>query len=184
MLDNSIQKKLSFQKFLPILNTSNLKKDITRLEKLISKHENVECVEITLRNEDSFDIAVEIKKQFPNLLFGLGTVLDKKNYIRGSNEGFSFFVSPCIIKELLDLNPKNYIPAGETISDFIYLKKKNYEIVKFFPASLMGGDKKLISIQNIIKELKFIPTGGIDNNNISSYLNLENVLCVGMSKFD
>ena len=55
MLDNSIQKKLSFQKFLPILNTSNLKKDITRLEKLISKHENVECVEITLRNEDSFE---------------------------------------------------------------------------------------------------------------------------------
>ena len=59
-----------------------------------------------------------------------------------------------------------------------------YEIVKFFPASLMGGDKKLISIQNIVKELKFIPTGGIDNNNISTYLNLENVLCVGMSKFD
>ena len=45
-------------------------------------------------------------------------------------------------------------------------------------------DKKLISIQNIVKELKFIPTGGIDNNNISTYLNLENVLCVGMSKFD
>ena len=184
MLDKSTQKKLSSQKFLPILNTSNLKKDITRLEKLISKYENVECVEITLRNEDSFDIAIEIKKEFPNLLFGLGTVLDKKNYLRGSKEGFSFFVSPCIIEELLDLNPKNYIPAGETISDFIYLKKKGYEIVKFFPASLMGGDKKLISIQNIIKDLKFIPTGGIDNNNISSYLNLENVLCVGMSKFD
>ena len=97
MLDNATQKKLSFQKFLPILNTSNLKKDITRLEKLISKHENVECVEITLRNEDSFDIAIEIKKEFPNLLFGLGTVLDKKNYLRGSKEGFSFFVSPCII---------------------------------------------------------------------------------------
>ena len=184
MLDNATQKKLSFQKFLPILNTSNLKKDIKRLEKLISKHENVECVEITLRNEDSFDIAIEIKKEFPNLLFGLGTVLDKKNYLRGSKEGFSFFVSPCIIEELLNLNPKNYIPAGETISDFIYLKKKGYEIVKFFPASLMGGDKNLISIQNIIKDLKFIPTGGINNNNISSYLNLENVLCVGMSKFD
>ena len=184
MLESLIQKKLSSQKFLPILNTSNLNKDVLRLEKLISENQNVQCIEITLRNKDSFDIAVEIKEKFPNLIFGLGTVLDKESYIKGSNAGFSFFVSPCIIQELLEVNPKNYIPAGETISDFIFLKKKGYNLIKFFPASLMGAEKKLISIQNIIKELSFIPTGGIDKNNISSYLKLENVLCVGMSKFD
>ncbi len=184
MLESIIQNRLSSQKFLPILNTSNLKKDILRLEKLISEHKNIQYIEITLRNEDSFEIAVEIKKKFPNLFFGLGTVLDKESYIRGSTAGFSFFVSPCIIHELLNFNPKNYIPAGETISDFIFLKNKGYDLIKFFPASLMGAEKKLISIQNIIKGLSFIPTGGIDKHNISSYLKLENVLCVGMSKFD
>ena len=62
MLESIIQNRLSSQKFLPILNTSNLKKDILRLEKLISEHKNIQYIEITLRNEDSFEIAVEIKK--------------------------------------------------------------------------------------------------------------------------
>ena len=55
--------------------------------------------------------------------------------------------------------------------------------MKFFPASLSGGPEKLISIQNIYKKLNFIPTGGINKNNMNNYLQLKNVVCVGMSNF-
>ena len=80
-------------------------------------------------------------------------------------------------------NP-SYIPGAETVSEFIYLSKKSYEIIKFFPANLNGEDKKLQSIKNIIRNIKFIPTGGVNKNNIDKYLKLKNVLCVGTSNFE
>ena len=66
----------------------------------------------------------------------------------------------------------------------MYLSKNNYKIIKFFPSIIAGGEKKLISIKNILKEVIFIPTGGVNLENYESFLSLENVLCVGMSKFD
>ena len=58
------------------------------------------------------------------------------------------------------------------------------KIIKFFPAIISGGVKKLNSIASIFKELNFIPTGGINESNVHSFLELQNVLCVGTSKFD
>ena len=50
--------------------------------------------------------------------------------------------------------------------------------------NLIGGEKKLISVKNILKEAMFIPTGGINMDNYTNFISLNNVLCVGMSNFD
>ena len=85
---------------------------------------------------------------------------------------------------LTERKVSNYIPGAETISEFIYLESRGYKIIKFFPSNLAGGQKKLISIENILKEASFIPTGGINKKNYMDFITLKNVLCVGMSKFD
>ena len=97
------------------------------------------------------------------------------------NYDFSFFVSPGTIYEMIDSKIDNYIPGAETISEFNYLDNNEINIVKFFPATLSGGNLKLKSIENVYKNLTFIPTGGINKSNINSYIDLKNVLCVGMS---
>ena len=66
----------------------------------------------------------------------------------------------------------------------MYLIDSGYKNIKFFPSNLVGGHKKLISIENILKEASFIPTGGINKKNYMEYVSLKNVLCVGMSRFD
>ena len=66
----------------------------------------------------------------------------------------------------------------------MYLLDNGYKNIKFFPANLAGGQKKLVSIENILKEASFIPTGGINQKNYMDFVSLKNVLCVGMSKFD
>ena len=48
----------------------------------------------------------------------------------------------------------------------------------------MESKKKLQSIERILKDIKFIPTGGVNNDNINKYLDLKNVLCVGTSNFE
>ena len=85
---------------------------------------------------------------------------------------------------LLKNKVDNYIPGGETISEFMYLLDNGYSVIKFFPSNISGGERKLISIENILKNAKFIPTGGINLRNYKNFISLKNVLCIGMSKFD
>ncbi len=184
MLSESLIRELKIQKILPVLNTSEINGDINRLDLFLSQNDYIKNVEITLRNINSLKIAIELKKRFTEITFGLGSILSLDDYKRGFDAGFSFFVSPGTVQEIVKNKKENYIPGAETVSEFMHLYSNNYKIIKFFPSNLVGGEKKLISIQNILKNVYFIPTGGIDMKNYETYLSLKNVLCVGMSKFD
>ncbi len=184
MLNKNLETELNKQQILPILNTTELRDDIKRLEVFLLNNSHIKNIEITLRQEDSFEIAKEINKNFTNINFGLGSILSERDYLKGKDAGFHFFVSPGIVTSLVKNQVTNYIPGGETISEFMYLLDSGYKNIKFFPSNLAGGYKKLVSIENILKEASFIPTGGINKKNYMDYVSLKNVLCVGMSKFD
>jgi len=184
MLNKNLEIELNKQQILPILNTTELHDDIKRLEVFLSNNSNIKNIEITLRQENSFEIAKELNKNFTNINFGLGSILSEGDYLKGKDAGFHFFVSPGIVTSLVKNKVINYIPGGETISEFMYLLDNGYKNIKFFPSNVAGGQKKLVSIENILKEASFIPTGGINQKNYMDFISLKNVLCVGMSKFD
>ena len=184
MLNKNLEIELNKQQILPILNTTELRYDIKRLEVFLLNNPNIKNIEITLRQENSFEIAKELNKYFTNINFGLGSILSEGDYLKGKEAGFHFFVSPGIVTSLVKNKVINYIPGGETISEFMYLIDSGYKNIKFFPSNLAGGKNKLVSIENILKEASFIPTGGINKKNYMDYVSLKNVLCVGMSKFD
>ena len=184
MLNKNLEIELNNQKILPILNTTELHDDIKRLEVFLLNNSNIKNIEITLRQENSFKIAKELNKNFTNVNFGLGSILSEEDYLKGKDAGFHFFVSPGIVMSLIKNRVTNYIPGAETISEFMYLLDNGYKNIKFFPSNLAGGQKKLVSIENILKQARFIPTGGINKKNYLDFITLKNVLCVGMSKFD
>ena len=180
-IDLELINKLKEQKILPIINSENFKEDLLKLTSLLDANKKIKIIEITLRESHSLENAIELKKRFPSLIIGLGSIINKKQYEEVKNYNFNFFVSPGTIYEMINSKIGNYIPGAETISEFNYLDNNEINIVKFFPATLSGGNLKLKSIENIYKNLAFIPTGGINKSNINSYINLKNVLCVGMS---
>tara|TARA_X000000368_G_C23000350_1_gene698671 strand:- start:103 stop:660 length:558 start_codon:yes stop_codon:yes gene_type:complete len=184
MLNKKLETELKNQKILPIINTTDLHSDTSRLEAYLSNNSNIKNIEITLRQEDSFEIANELKKKFSNINFGLGSIMSEKDYIKGKEAGFNFFVSPGIVMNLVKNKVTNYIPGGETVSEFLFLLDNGYNTIKFFPSNIAGGEKKLISIENIIKNVNFIPTGGINLKNYMDFISLKNVLCIGTSNFD
>ena len=100
MLNSELQLKLKEQKILPILNTTSLNNDIDRLSKYLEKNRAIRYIEITLRENQSFDIALELQKYFTKHKFGLGSVLTKEDFIKGQDHNFHFFVSPGIVDEL------------------------------------------------------------------------------------
>ncbi len=184
MLNKKLETELRNQKILPILNTTNFSNDAKRLEVFLSINSNIKNIEITLRKDTSFEIAKQLKNKFTNINFGLGSILSEQDYVKGSEAGFDFFVSPGIVMNLAKNKVINYIPGGETITEFMFLVDNGYSTIKFFPSNIAGGEKKLISIENILKYANFIPTGGINLTNYMNFISLKNVLCVGMSNFD
>jgi 2-dehydro-3-deoxyphosphogluconate aldolase/(4S)-4-hydroxy-2-oxoglutarate aldolase len=55
------------------------------------------------------------------------------------------------------------------------------DILKFFPAEAFGGIKTLKAISAPYVGIKFIPTGGINRDNLADYLALPSVHCCGGS---
>jgi 2-dehydro-3-deoxyphosphogluconate aldolase/(4S)-4-hydroxy-2-oxoglutarate aldolase len=56
-------------------------------------------------------------------------------------------------------------------------------VVKFFPAHIYGGLKAMKALAGPFPQIKFIPTGGVDRNNIDEFLAWEKIYAVGGSFF-
>ena len=69
MLNKNLEIELNKQQILPILNTTELLDDIKRLEVFLSNNSNIKNIEITLRKENSFEIAKALYKNFTNINF-------------------------------------------------------------------------------------------------------------------
>ena len=55
--------------------------------------------------------------------------------------------------------------------------------VKFFPANVYGGLKALKALSAPFPQVKFIPTGGVDRNNIEEFLAFDKIAAIGGSFF-
>ena len=147
-LDLELVNKLKEQKILPIINSVNFKEDLLKLTSLLDTNKKIKIIEITLRESHSLENAIKLKKRFPNLIIGLGSIINKKQYEEVKNYNFSFFVSPGTIYEMINSKIENYIPGAETISEFNYLDNNEINIVKFKKTSfsLSGIATKSISM--------------------------------------
>ena len=61
----------------------------------------------------------------------MGSILSEGDYLKGKDAGFHFFVSPGIVTSLVKDKVINYIPGGETISEFMYLLDNGYKNIKY-----------------------------------------------------
>ena len=82
--------------------------------------------------KESIKNAIKLKESFPNLTFGIGSILNIKQYKEIQSYNFDFFVSPCIIYEIINSKVLNYIPGAETIKDFKLDKKKSIYFLFFW----------------------------------------------------
>jgi len=73
------------------------------------------------------------------------------------------------------------LPGVATASEIMQLSEIGFSFLKFFPAGINGGVKALKSLGGPIQNVSFCPTGGVNADNMSDYLALNNVACVGGS---
>jgi 2-dehydro-3-deoxyphosphogluconate aldolase/(4S)-4-hydroxy-2-oxoglutarate aldolase len=140
--------------------------------------------EITFRTSAAEESIKSLTGELPNLLVGAGTVLTVEQAKKAVSAGAKFIVSPGFNPRVVDYCIENSIPVTPGINSPTQIEMalmRGIEVVKFFPAEASGGLTLLKSMSAPYTEIKFIPTGGINLNNLCSYLSNNKVLACGGS---
>lgn len=140
--------------------------------------------EITFRTYAAEESIKSLTKELPTLLVGAGTVLTVEQAKKAVSAGARFIVSPGFNPKVVDYCLENNIPVTPGINNPTQIEmalERGIEVVKFFPAEASGGLPLLKSMSAPYTGIKFIPTGGINQNNLCSYLSNNKVHACGGS---
>lgn len=145
---------------------------------------NLPIAEITFRTSAAEESIETLTKELPELLVGAGTVLTVEQVKKAISAGAKFIVSPGFNPKVVDYCVENSIPVTPGINNPTQIEmalEREIEVVKFFPAEASGGLALLESMSAPYSGIKFIPTGGINLNNLSFYLSYNKVHACGGS---
>ena len=140
-------------------------------------------VEVTLRTPESWSAVSELKK-IKGLIVGVGSVKTPEDIARAKDEGLAFAVSPGIlasIAEMAENRQLSYLPGVSTPSEILLALSLGFSVVKWFPAEALGGISTLKAIAAPFPDLKFVPTGGVNQSNMAAYLQEKFVAAIGGS---
>ncbi len=181
-MQDKIIEILQISPIVPVVVIENIKDAVPLAQSLVEG--GIHIIEVTLRSSCALEAIELIAKNVPKMRVGVGTILNPTQLEQAQNRGAEFLISPGLTIKLLEYAKKKdmpLIPGISSSSEVMQALELGYNALKFFPAEYCGGVKLLNAFNGPFKGVKFCPTGGISADNMHSYLNLENVLCVGGS---
>lgn len=141
------------------------------------------CVEVTFRT-DAAATAIQTLVKRGDLLVGAGTVLTSEQVDAAVGAGARFVVSPGfdagVVRRCRQLAIPVF-PGAATATEIQQALAAGLDTVKFFPAEQLGGLAMIKALAGPFRSVKFIPTGGINADNLGDYLRHPSVLAVGGS---
>jgi len=179
---NKILEEIGLYKIIPVIIIDEVENSIPLASALIDG--GLPVAEVTFRTKAAKESIEKIAKEFPKMLLGAGTVLSVDQVKSAVDAGAKFIVSPGLNPKVVEYCLNQNIPITPGIATPTEIERAlefNLEVVKYFPAEALGGINYLKAISAPFGNLKFIPTGGIDEKNLQSYLLFPKVLACGGS---
>jgi len=137
--------------------------------------------EIVLRTDSAIS-AITMLSGIGGLCVGAGTVINAQQVDQAVDAGAQFIVSPGLSPTVIARCQHRgipVIPGVATSTDVITALDAGVSLVKFFPASALGGVAALTALAAPFGGVRFIPTGGITAATAAEYLRHPAVLAVG-----
>ena len=146
----------------------------------------VRVFEFTNRGGNAYDVFTQLlthTEQYPDLILGIGTILDGATTKKFIEAGAHFVVSPILKAEMATVCKAHDImwtPGCATLTEIVTGKDLGAEVIKIFPGSVLGPGF-VSAIMPVIPGLQLMPTGGVEPNekNLSGWFKA-GVICVGM----
>lgn len=177
----NLYRQLEETRLLPLYTVKNLDY-LDSLEKVLLETD-IKLIEVTFRSNLALP-AIKKLSQSGNLIVGAGTVRNLSEAKSAVENGAQFIVSPALSEEVVEYCLDNSIPifpGTATPRDIQRAVDYGIKTVKFFPADIYGGLKAIKALSGPFYDVKFLPTGGINEDNFIDYLNNKKIIAVGGS---
>lgn len=179
---NEVLKKIGQTGIVPVVVLNEVKDAVPLAQSLING--GLPCAEVTFRTDAAQQSIAEISKNFPQMFVGAGTVLTTEQVDRAVDAGAKFIVSPGFNPKVVEYCLKKEYPITPGIMTPTELEMAlgfGLDVVKFFPAENAGGLKMIKAMAAPYTMMKFMPTGGINPENVREYLQCDKILACGGS---
>jgi len=175
-------KKLYESGVIPVVKIDDKSKAVELAKSF--KRKGLTVLEITFRTSQAKDAIREISEFDKDFMVGAGTILTLEQLEQAINAGAKFIVTPGFNKKIVLAAQDRgipIIPGVSTASEIEEALENNIQVVKFFPAEAMGGLNTIKALSGPYSNVRFIPTGGINIDNMTNYTNDSRVIAVGAS---
>jgi 2-dehydro-3-deoxyphosphogluconate aldolase/(4S)-4-hydroxy-2-oxoglutarate aldolase len=146
----------------------------------------VRVFEFTNRRKNSFEVFQHLLSQrnkFPDLMLGIGTIMDAATTKKFIDAGADFIISPVMKVEMAEVchqHDKLWMPGCATLTEIVTAKDNGAQVIKVFPGSVLGPSF-VSSIMPVVPDLNLMITGGVEPNeqNLTAWFKA-GAMCVGM----
>ena len=130
------------------------------------------CIELTMTTPNAIECCAQVAKELPNVLLGLGTVLDADTARQGIAAGAKFIVTPCLRPTVIAACREAGVPVlsgALTPTEAYNAHELGADIIKVFPAEFFGP-AYIKSLKAPFPKLEFMPTGGVTPETVGEFL--------------
>lgn len=177
-----IVKRLSDIGIVPVVEIDNAEDGVKLAKALIDG--GLPCAEITLRTDAGIEVIHRIHEAYPDMAVGAGTVLTCEQADAAKAAGAKFLVSPglnpVVVKHAKEIGIP-MVPGVCTPSEVEQGLALGLTELKFFPAEASGGLNFIKALSGPYTKVTFMPTGGLNQNNVRDYLANKKIWACGGS---
>lgn len=148
----------------------------------------VRVFEFTNRGDFAHEVFAELNKyaskDLPELILGIGSVIDAATAALYIQLGANFIVAPSLNPEVAKVCNRRkiaWMPGCGSVSEISYAEELGAEIVKIFPATQVGGPDFIKAVNGPMPWTNIMPTGGVNTTeeSITEWINA-GAYCVGL----
>jgi 2-dehydro-3-deoxyphosphogluconate aldolase/(4S)-4-hydroxy-2-oxoglutarate aldolase len=128
-------------------------------------------IELTMTTPGAIALVAEVSRTLPDVMLGLGTVLDEDAARAGIEAGAKFIVSPGVRPEVIKACNVLEVPilsGAFTPTEVALAADLGADVIKIFPAEFFGP-AYIKSLSAVFPKFKFLPTGGVTTQTIPDF---------------
>ena len=167
---------------VPVVVLNKVEDTIPTVQALVDG--DVPIAEICFRTDCAAECIKLAVEKFPDALIGAGTVINEAQAREAIACGVKFIVSPGLSSSVAAVCKKAgvpYLPGVVTPTEIMAAIDLGLTTLKFFPAGVFGGLKAIKALGAAFPAVKFMPTGGVSNENLNEFIACDKIIACGGS---
>jgi len=129
--------------------------------------------EVTMTVPGGLDLIASLRREFPDMVVGAGTVLDPDTARRCVEAGACFITSTGMDASVVGLAVEEdtlVLPGALTPTEIINAWKAGADFVKVFPCTTLGGDSYIRALKTALPHINLIAGGGVQQHTAGNYI--------------